>query len=212
MLNNAAVRGAVNDAQVYRGLPTGMEPLTMLGKDGTHPLNRERVDVAASAQMGGPIAFNDGQQTGHLGEHGFVGHILGNEVFKTLTCGLERRRPVASTLNFESVNAVHYSRIDSPAQCYRCHAAETELSETKSIVRELLSRATAQSCKITDGDSGERSARLVPELRRAQPMATWPRGVSDILTWSRQRRARSAAARSSKGLALCCLATASALW
>ena len=55
-----------------------------------------------SAQMGGPIAFNDGQQTGHLGEHGFVGHILGNEVFKTLTCGLE---PVVSTLNFESINA-----------------------------------------------------------------------------------------------------------
>jgi hypothetical protein len=55
--------------------------------------------------MGGPIAFNDGQQTGHLGEHGFVGHILGNKVLETLTCALEKRRPVVSTLNFESINA-----------------------------------------------------------------------------------------------------------
>jgi hypothetical protein len=55
--------------------------------------------------MGGPMAFNDGQQTGHLGENGFVGHILGNKVFNTLTCVLEKRWPVVLTLNFESINA-----------------------------------------------------------------------------------------------------------
>jgi hypothetical protein len=32
----------------------GMEPSTMLGEDGTHLLNGERVDFVASAQMGGP--------------------------------------------------------------------------------------------------------------------------------------------------------------
>jgi hypothetical protein len=105
MLNNAAVQGVVNDAHVYLGLPSGMELLTMLGEDGTHLLNGERVDFVASAQMGSPIAFNDGQQTSHLGEHGFVGHILGIRFSKALTCPLGKCRAVVSTLNFEGINA-----------------------------------------------------------------------------------------------------------
>jgi hypothetical protein len=40
MLNNAAVYGVFNDAQVYRGLPMGMAALTMRGEDATHLLNR----------------------------------------------------------------------------------------------------------------------------------------------------------------------------
>ena len=102
MLNNAAVQGVVNDAHVYLGLPSGIELLTMLGEDGTHLLNGERVDFVASAQMGGPIAFNDGQQTGHLG---FVGHILAIRFSKALTCPLGKCRAVVSTLNFEGINA-----------------------------------------------------------------------------------------------------------
>ena len=65
-----------DDAHVCRGLPSGVEPLTMLGEDGTHLLNQECVNFVVGAEMGGPVAVNDGQQAGHLSKHGLVSHRI----------------------------------------------------------------------------------------------------------------------------------------
>lgn len=77
----------------------------MLSKDSTHLLNRKRINFVASAEMGAPVALNDGQQTGHLGKHRLVGHSIGISFSKALTCPLGKRWTVVSTLNFEGINA-----------------------------------------------------------------------------------------------------------
>jgi hypothetical protein len=46
----------------------------MLSKDGMHLLDRKRVNFPSDAKMRGPVALNEGQQTGHLGKQGLVGH------------------------------------------------------------------------------------------------------------------------------------------
>ena len=46
----------------------------MLSKDGLHSLNRKGVNFSSDAKMGGPVAFYEGQQTGHLSKQGLVGH------------------------------------------------------------------------------------------------------------------------------------------
>ena len=48
----------------------------MLGEDGAHLVNGERVNLVAGAEMSGPVTLNDRQQAGHLGEYGLVGHRM----------------------------------------------------------------------------------------------------------------------------------------
>jgi hypothetical protein len=48
----------------------------MLGEDGAHLVNSERVNLVAGVEMSGPVALNDRQQAGHLGEHRLVGHRM----------------------------------------------------------------------------------------------------------------------------------------
>ena len=50
------------------------ELLPMLSKDGMHPLSRKGVNFSSDAKMAGPVAFYDGQQTGHLSKQGLVAH------------------------------------------------------------------------------------------------------------------------------------------
>jgi len=84
---------------------TAMEPQPMLGEYGAHLVNGERVDLVARAEMSGPVALNDRQQAGHLGEHGLVGHrmrtVSGEALALMRASG--KRREVASMLNIESV-------------------------------------------------------------------------------------------------------------
>jgi hypothetical protein len=53
-----------------------MKLVTMLCEDGTHLLNRRRVNFITSAEMSGPVAVNDRQQAGHLAKHGLIGHRI----------------------------------------------------------------------------------------------------------------------------------------
>ena len=55
---------------------TAMEPQPMLGEYGAHLVNSERVNLVAGVEMRSPVAVNDRQQAGHLGEHGLVGHRM----------------------------------------------------------------------------------------------------------------------------------------
>ena len=77
----------------------------MLNEDGAHAVNGERVNLVARAEMSGPVALNDRQQAGHLGEHGLVGHgmrtVSGERWRRCPTLG--KRREAASMLNIEGV-------------------------------------------------------------------------------------------------------------
>jgi len=53
----------------------------MLREDGPHPKNGQWINLMAGAEMSGPVALNDLQQTCHLSKHTLVGHGVWDGVF-----------------------------------------------------------------------------------------------------------------------------------
>jgi hypothetical protein len=53
----------------------------MLREDGPHSKNGQGINLTAGAEMSGPVALDDLQQTCHLGKHTLVGHGVWDAVF-----------------------------------------------------------------------------------------------------------------------------------